>query len=338
MARRARLQPFSISRGFDALKTFLIGLFMIIIIFNVISDSYAISWSSAVKTNTSSWYIYRQSDNISFDFSSSVEGTISPVDYQGNVLPSYYSYYADANINDIRLKGRTSALAGSYKSENDIKIRSEIVSSEIDVVTTKDKGSKLFTVSYNTEQWPAVIMTNESMIYSGQQINDRDFEGNNGDYVGSSFQYSHELSKDQRSIMWQLLLNASVLATNDSLISVKLLPTKYLGYVIRASSNGIADLSYMNRDSNYDIKHRNYPPQSEGEERFYGKYDLSQRIEMRSSFEDIESDDDWLPCCCNGWDDMTDYDKRGFGSSTGSIFDYSSIFDCKCYKAPLNNS
>ena len=328
MASRDSFQSFSISRRHNARKMFLLGLFIVLITSNLIYDSCAVSWSSTVAANSSSWQIYRHSDNISFDYSSSVEGKIEPVDFHGKALPGYYAYYAEAGMNDVKLRQRTSALAGSYKSQDEIKMESQVLSTEIDVLVTKPIGSNIFTITYNTEQWPVILTTNRSMEYSGQQINDRDFEGNNGDYVGASFLYNHELSKDQRSVMWLQRLNATVYATNDSLISAELRPVKYSGYVIRASSTGIADLSYMQRDSKYDIKHEIYPALSSGEERYYGAYNLYRKIEMRSIFEqsnDTDDTDSWLPCCSGGWSDMTNYDKKSFGSSL------SNIFDCKCY-------
>ena len=121
--------------------------------------------------------------------------------------------------------------------------------------------------------------------------------------------------------------NATVIATNDSILSAELKSTRYLGYQIEAATTGISDLSYKQRDYNYDVRHQNYPALSEGEERYYGTYNLSRKIEMRSLFEDIEEADyGWLPCCSGVWDDIVHLNQK----NTGSCAD--EIFDCTCNK------
>ncbi len=68
----------------------------------------------------------------------------------------------------------------------------------------------------------------------------------------------------------------------------------------------------------------------EGEERYYGNYDLSRKIEMRSVFKKSNDTDDevdsWLPCCNGGWNDLMYFDKTGFGTGAKGVF------DCTCYK------
>jgi hypothetical protein len=125
-------------------------------------------------------------------------------------------------------------------------------------------------------------------------------------------------------------MNATVLATDDSILLAEFKPMKYLGYLINAKTTGIADLNYRLRDSQYDVKHQNYPALSEGEERYYGTYDLSRKIEMRSVYEKSndadEEADSWLPCCYEGWNDMVQLDQKCFGTGTKGVF------DCTCYK------
>ena len=283
-------------------------------------------WSSSVDTNSSHWSIYRQSSNISFDLSGSVSGEISPVESHGRILKPYQSFYEEVGANDVRLRERTSALEGSYKSADEIKMQSIIYPNEIEIVVDKPIGTDLYTIEYKNEQWPVSIKASRSIAYSGQQINDRDFEGNNGDFVGTSFLYNRELSKEQRSVIWLQRMNATVLATNDSILQAEFKPTKYLGYLIRANSTGIADLSYRFRDYRYDVKHQNYPALSEGEERYYGTYDLSRKIEMRSLFENLEPENSWLPSCASIWNDMGYFDKTGIGTNAKRVF------DCTCHK------
>jgi hypothetical protein len=309
---------------------------IIIVAFAMTLNTNAVYWSSRVDTNSSHWSIYRESSNISFNLSSSVEGKISPVESRYRTLIPYQSYYEEVGTNDVRLRQRTNALEGSYKSTDEITMQSVVYPDEIEITVDKPVGTDIYAIEYENEQWPVIIKASKTLAYSGQQINDRDFEGNNGDFVGANFLYNHELSKDQRSVIWLQRMNASVLATNDAILSAEFKPTKYLGYLIQANTTGIADLSYRLRDSQYDVKHQNYPALSEGEERYYGTYDLTRKIEMRSIFErsnDTDAEEfsgySWLPCCSSGWGDMSLPDQKGFGTSAKGVF------DCTCYKETM---
>ena len=266
----------------------------------------AISWSSSVDTNSSHWSIYRQSSNISFDLSSSVGGEISPVESHGRILKPYQSYYEEIGANDVRLRERTSALEGSYKSADEITMQSTVYPNDINILVDKPVGTNIYTIEYTGEQWPVFMKSSRAIAYSGQQINDRSFEGNNGDFVGTNFLHNHVLSKEQMSVIWLQRMNATVLATNDAILRAEFQPTKYLGYLITANTTGIADLRYRFRSPHYDVKHQNYPALSEGDERYYGTYNLARKIEMRSTFEDDDTSEyDWLPCCCtNNWVNM----------------------------------
>jgi len=309
---------------------------ILLVAFALTLNTNAVYWSSRVDTNSSHWSIYRESSNISFNLSSSVEGEISPVVSRGRILSPYQSYYEEVGTNDVRLRERTNALEGSYKSTDKITMQSVVYPDEIEITVDKPVGTDIYAIEYENEQWPVIIKASKTLAYSGQQINDRDFEGNNGDFVGANFLYNHELSKDQRSVIWLQRMNASVLATNDAILSAEFKPTKYLGYLIQANTTGIADLSYRLRDSQYDVKHQNYPALSEGEERYYGTYDLTRKIEMRSIFErsnDTDAEEfsgySWLPCCSSGWGDMSLPDQKGFGTSAKGVF------DCTCYKETM---
>ena len=277
----------------------------------------AVYWSSNVDTNSSHWSIYRQSCNFSFDLSGSVRGEISPVESHGRILKPYQSFYEEIGANDVRLRERTSALVGSYKSADEIQMQSTVYPNDIEILVDKPIGTDLYTIEYTGEQWPVSIKASRAIAYSGQQINDRDFEGNNGDFAGTSFLYNHELSKEQMTVMWLQRMNATVIATNDSILLGEFKPTKYLGYLIRANSTGIADLSYRLRDYRYDVKHQNYPSLSEGDERYYGTYNLSRKIEMRSTFENYDTSEyDWLPCCCtNNWINMGMQDLQVYNAN-----------------------
>ncbi len=283
-----------------------------------------------VDTNSSHWSIYRESNNISFSLSSSVEGKISPVESRGRILSPYQSYYEEIGSNNVQLRQRTNALEGNYKSSDEIKLQSVVYLDAVEVTVDKPAGTDIYTIEYKNENWPVFLKASRTLDYSGQRINNREFEGNNGDFVGANFLYNRKLSKEQRSIIWLQRMNATVLATDEVILLAEFKPAKYLGYLIRANSTGIADLSYRQRDFRYDVKHQKYPAISEGEERYYGTYNLARKIEMRSVFDKFNDTDDsadsWLSCCYGGWEDMEHAYQKNFGTNARDVF------DCTCYK------
>lgn len=308
---------------------------MLIVIFAINSIASAAYWSSIVSTNSNQWSIFRQNSNLSFDLSSSVEGNItpiniSPVQSRSRILHAYQSYYAEVGNNDVHFRQRTSSLQGSYRSSDMITMKSAILPDVINITVDKPSGTDVFTIEYWTERWPVFIKSNRTLAYSGQGINDRDFEGNNGDYVGANFLYNRELSKEQRTIMWLKRMNATVRAVDNSSIFAQFMPTKYLGYELKSNNTGIADLSYQFRDTDYDSKHQDYPPASMREERYYGAFDLTRKINMKTVFNrsgnTIEETKAWLPCCFDGGKDLTPSEKEDFAA------DPESVFDCTCYK------
>jgi len=242
-------------------------------------------------------------------------------------LQPYQAYYAELEANDILLSDRTNALEGIYKSLDDISMQSRVYPDQIDILVDKPVGTEIYKIDYKNEKWPVFLKSARSISYSGRNINDREFQANNGDYTKSRFLYNHDLVKDKFSVMWLQRMNATVLATNDALLSAELEATKYLGEQIIANTTGIADLSYGFRDSRYDFKHNTYSYKIIKEERYYGSYNLSRKIEMKSMFDrsnDTKDDDDsWMPCCNGDWDDRL-MDSVGF--------DKKDVFDCRCFR------
>ncbi len=315
------------SRLFEMYRRPLAIIFLAVVALTVVAS--ATYWSSRVDANSTHWSIYRESLNVSFDLSSSVEGTVSPVKYRDRSLNPYQSYYEEIGANDVQLRQRTSALEGEYKSADKIGFESHIYPDELEITIDKPAGTPVYTIEYKNEIWPVFIKASRTLSYKGQQINNRDFVGNNGDFAGTNFLYNRELSKEQRSILWLQRMNATVYATDDAILLAEFKPTKYLGNLIQARSTGIADLNYKQRDYKYDVKHQNYPAVSEGRERYYGDYALARKIEMRSTFEEhdpIDEDlaENWLPCCYEGWNGMIFLDQKDLGMSLEKVF------DCTC--------
>ena len=294
-------------------------LFAIVIL---VSNADATYVATNVEANTSSWYLYRQSQDIDFSYSSSVEGNISPVKFHGRSLIPYHSNFREITDNDIRLRERTSALEGKFRSEDKMNLWSND-DNVVNIYLTKPSGTNVFTLTY-FEEWPASLSSSRSLEYSGKEINDRDFEGNNRDFVGSNLLYNPVLSEERRSVMWLESMNATVQATDEAILDAEFMPTKYLGYTISTQTTGIADLRYKQASPQYDVKRRDYPAINEGEERYDGTYDLSRTIEMRSKFENNTATEmDWLPCLmgdCTSASIQTQYENGGLA-----------IFNCSCY-------
>ena len=292
---------------------------IIMFVIALVSSAFAASWSSTVSTNTGSWSIFRQSENLSFDYSQSVQGTVLPIDYHGRTLGSYYSGYQEVDVNDIRLRDRTSAFQGSYASEELMSLRSDDITYPVYLNITKPAGSPVYTIQY-FERWPVILKSSKSVRYSGKEINDREFAGNNKDFAGSDLLYNKELTKDTKFGLLLRRMNATVLATNNAIISADFMPLKEMDYRITTHTTGIADLKYQQTGPSYEIKHGIYPAVNDGEERYYGTYDIIRHIHMKSDFQNYTLTYDWLPCISCGWSDMAYHDQKGFGAGAKDIF------------------
>ena len=256
------------------------------------SSAAADSWSAGVGTNSTSWHISRQSVDIDFNYSSSVTGVIAPEEYHGRLLKPYHSSYTDISVNDVQLRERTSAIDGSYSADDSIRLWSND-DTDLSSQITKPAGTDVTKFSYY-EQWPVILATSRMLNYSGQQINELEFEGNGGDSVSSKLLYNTELTKDREAVMWLDHMNATVYATDDAVLMAEFKPTKYFGYLIRAQTSGLSDLGYVSRGPRYDFEKNEYSIQSESDERYWGSFYIGRRIEMNSQFEDRNATESWL--------------------------------------------
>ena len=284
----------------------------------LISSAYSASWSGSVKTDSDSWSINRESSNLSFIYEQSVQGQISPVDYRGRTLSPYHSYYKDVNVNDVRLKERTAALQGSYSSMELLSLKSSINNS-VNMTIVKPAGSDVYTIDFY-ERWPVKLSYSKNMTYSGKEINNREFVGNNKDYVGANFLYNHEFSEDRSLKMNLLRMNATILATDGAIDLAEVKATRDTQYRLQSHSTGIANFEWRQVGTDDEILNA-------GDERYVGTYDIVKNMHMKSRFDTIQKEDEWLPCCSGGFFSMTPADQRPFKSAKG-------IFDCTCYTPP----
>ena len=159
------------------------------------------------------------------------------------------------------------------------------------------------------------------MNYSGKEINNREFVGNSKDYAGANFLYNQEFSKERSLKMSLDRMNATILATDETINLGEVKATRDTQYRLQTHSTGIASFKWRQVDADDSIL-------NEGNERYVGVYDIAKNIRMKSRFDLSRNDDSWLPCCSGGWSNMRLADKKGFGTSAKGVF------DCSCYNVP----
>jgi len=291
--------------------------YLLLMLAGLISTASAASYTFGVDnvTDGSSFWISRQSANMSFDLSGSVEGDIAPIAVTpaGRVLTPYYSGMADLDANDVRLRERTAALEGIYSSEEVISLRAS-ARSTVNRTYAKPAGSDVWTITLE-ENWPVTLNASRTVDYLGKSINDRDWAGNNGDAIGSSFLYNPELSRERDVALHLDGLNATIIATDDTIISADVYPTRSTVYEITSHSTGIADLRYRQTDSRGELINL-------GGERYTGTYDITRRVEMELVYANETNETDWLSCCVGGCSDLDPCSLQSWGEV--------GVFDCVC--------
>jgi len=289
----------------------------LLILAPLITSVFAASWSGSVKTDSNSWSITRESSNLSFIYEQSVQGQISPVNYRGRTLSPYHSYYKDVKVNEVGVKERTAAMLGSYSSEEQLLLKSS-TNNSVNMTIVKPAGSDVYTIDFY-EIWPVKLIYSKSMNYSGKEINNREFVGNNKDYVGANFLYNHEFSEERSLKMNLLRMNATILATDEAIDLSEIKATRDTQYKLQSHSTGIANFEWRQVGTEDEILNA-------GEERYVGTYDIAKNMRMKSRFDTIQKEDEWLPCCSGGFFSMNPADQRSFKSAEG-------VFDCTCYNS-----
>jgi len=244
----------------------------LITIFCISSVCGAVSWFATVD----GWKIHRESDTLAFDMESRVIGEISSIEVTpgGQQMGGYHSRYADAELNDVRLRDRTGAYEGEIESHDLLYLRSS-AKEEIKREVSKPFGVERYVFNYY-EVWPVIIGAHREVRYAGRGINDREFSGNNLDYVGSGFLYNTELSKINIRNLNLYRMNVTVVAGDDGVELVSFLPTKNTTVWISAEATGISSLRYR------QIAGDQKTVLSEGEDRIVGTTRQRTVIEMSS--------------------------------------------------------
>lgn len=308
----------------------------------LLSMSDANTWSAKITTNSTQWHIERQSSNLRALVIGEASGNITSADVTpgGRKVNGFFSRYAKFNANDVSAIQRTSADNGIINYAEVIGLQSSVVGNITDTLD-KPASSPIFHFEY-TEDWPAYFGSRRQISYKGSNINDLDFAGNNMDFVENNILHNKEYSKDTIVHMVLTGMNATVLARDEGIISAEFKPTKRLDYNTTMHTSGIAELSYRMTGTDYDPKRDIYLPLAEGDERYYGTYNISRNIKMNSIFYDndnlpfdyyenlpnyVRGGDDWMPCCSGGYLALPTSYKKDFGSNVEDVF------DCTCYKS-----
>jgi hypothetical protein len=280
------------------------------------------SWFGYVKTTDDFWSVYRHGDNMSFESNQYIEGKIKAfVGPRGRVLSPYCSHFQDMNLIDVRLNERTAASEGNYSSQEHIDAWAQI-RMPVGLDITKSTYSDTYLIKF-IERWQANISASQRLEYSGKNINNRDFSGNNFDFVGANLLFNKNLSKDRIIEMRLDRMNATVLATDDDIIQIERKPTRELNYQISTSTTGIADLKYQQSGQRLDqTTLTGYETLNSGDERYYGSFNITKKVRMKSRFPDSRESYQWLPCCYQGWKDMNILDRRTLNAEE--------IFSCAC--------
>jgi len=166
-----------------------------------ISTSITLALESSDTDQQYLWAVsnaYQQKKMI-FSCSGSTEGNISSVEVtpHGRGISAYYSHIANIDQGKMKLHEKTSALQGSYMSEDSIKFESEIANLE-DYYFYNPFLELHLESTITVSSWNA----NRSIRYSGKEINDRDYAFNDFDQYGkytnlASFLYNTNFSKDR---------------------------------------------------------------------------------------------------------------------------------------------
>ena len=317
-------------------------LIVLFVISCVSADNYIIE--IIPESSNDDFFLSRNCQDIKFSLTSSVAGTISPLEYHGRYVRPQQSFYRNVQANDVKIMERECAKDGNYASEESMNLNAQTLFSppQFDMVIPP-AGDDVYEFYY-IEKWPVVFNSNRNMNYSGKGINERYLASNDLGFVGSNMLHNQQLSEHRNTIMWLENFNATILAADyRGILNAQLQPNEYLGSQISAHTTGISDLGYRVNNLRYDPKRRTYPAflytaSMEGNDRYYGINDLTQRLEIRStnlrnasgmSNEDSFSDYgrylayDWLPFCSDYYSDKRNHENGSQGWRPEEFFDCS---------------
>jgi len=153
-----------------------------------------------------------------------------------------------------------------------------------------------------TEDWPVVLDSVRRLSYVGSGINDRDYGGNNFDFVGTSFLYDINLERERYYHMMLRDLNVTVLAVDESgheyIAAVDYMPVRQLGYRASSVSAGIADLKYGQAGQNQiSLTKGRITYDLQAEQRYYGLASMNLTLNATTWHRELPLNQSWLSAC-----------------------------------------
>ncbi|NYT01143.1 MAG: hypothetical protein GKC10_00020 [Methanosarcinales archaeon] len=206
-----------------------------------------------------------------------------------------YSRYTEMNLNQVRMRERISASEGTLDSQERISLWADDTA-EIESTLVKHPGNQNYQFRLN-ETWPVHLNASRSMDYQGRRISDREFFGNNFDWLGAGFLYTTDLVKDRQVSMdlnntW---FYAVINDTTDGILDDRFSPNKTIDYHLRSRSTGLADLRFKETRREETVR--------EGWERYLGSFSIDRRIRLSTWFtpppggNETEEGTEFLGCC-----------------------------------------
>ncbi len=202
--------------------------------------------------------------------------------------------YTDMNFDDVRARERIAALNGSLDTSESIRLISQPIN-DVLFSLVKYPGTQIVRITVN-ETWPVVMATRRNIDYIGKGISDRDFLGNNLDYVGASHLYVQDLKKERASFLQlkNAWFEAVINNETSTLLSDKFLPAKTIDYRLISRFKGHAVLKYKQAAQDRTTA-------KEGVEDYWGSFAIDRHVTMESSGRNVsEMEPVWLPCCTYG--------------------------------------
>ena len=240
-----------------------------------------------VREDETGWTTgYRRCMNASFELSGFALGD------------GTYRRYTEVDVNDVRMRERTSAKDGTLDMEERISLHAEDVEPWDDMLL-KWPGGQDYSLMVN-ETWPVSLTAVKNIDYVGQGISDREIFGNSLDYVGSQHLYATDFKKDRtceldlKNAWFEALLND----TTDTIIEDRFLPAKSTDYDLDSYSTGLVILKYRQASDRVVA--------GEGTDRYEGPFKIQRHILMKSpGRNETDSETDWLECCAGDEDNIT---------------------------------
>jgi hypothetical protein len=220
--------------------------------------------------------------DIDFRYSGVTEGNISTINVTpaGRTIKSYSSYISNIKVGSSRLHERTSALEGSYKSEDSKRFRYQ-QHELFDVALTSPLSNWRIRGLLEISSWGA----HRAINYSGEWINDRDYSSSLFTNTSTQFLYNKNFTK------------------NRDFQSAR-------SYSLEANTTGLTDLQFKYRFLSQIG--RDVPTSTDvvSEQRYYGNFNVT--ANPRQKFEFISDNSTILyitPCsellnytyCSQGW-------------------------------------